>query len=132
MKFEKFDFAIYIFILDENQQLSSSCRYACGCVCTKNDAFLSSRFFMAYFMEFIQRPTCIHMFILHHGSDGVDTTFKPLDAGRRYTGFAQTSKRRQTPVYRVCANFPTSPDPGIPGLHKLINRARHRYTGFIF
>ena len=58
--------------------------------------------------------------------------FNPLDAGRRYTGFAQTSKRRQTPVHRVCANFPTSPDPGIPGLRKLINRARHRYTGFIF
>ena len=58
--------------------------------------------------------------------------FNPLDAGRRYTGFSQTSKRRQTPVYRVCANFPTSPDPGIPGLRKLINPARHRYTGFIF
>ena len=58
--------------------------------------------------------------------------FNPLDAGRRYTGFAQTSKWRQTPVYRVCANFPTSPEPGIPGLRKLINRARHRYTGFIF
>ena len=43
----------------------------------------------------------------------------PLDAGRRYTGFSQTSKRRQTPVYRVCANFPTSPDTGIPGLRKL-------------
>ena len=58
--------------------------------------------------------------------------FNPLDAGRRYTGFSQPSKRRQTPVYRVCANFSTSPDPGIPGLRKHISLARPRYTGFIF
>ena len=59
-------------------------------------------------------------------------TFNPLDAWRRYTDFAQTSKRRQKPVYRVCANFPTSPETGIPGLRKLPNGARNRYTGFIF
>ena len=62
----------------------------------------------------------------------LNEAINPLDAGRRYTGFAQTSKRRQTPVYRVCANFSTSPETGIPGLHKLISPARHRYTGFIF
>ena len=56
----------------------------------------------------------------------------PFDAGRQYTSFAQTSKRRQKPVYRVCANFPTSPETGIPGLRKLSNSARPRYTGFIF
>ena len=59
-------------------------------------------------------------------------SLNPLDAGRRYTGFPQASKRRQTPVYRACANFSTSPTPGIPGLCKLISLARHRYTGFIF
>ena len=51
----------------------------------------------------------------------VDSPFNPLDAGRRYTGFAQTSKRRQKPVYRVCANFPTLPETGIQGLRKLPN-----------
>ena len=60
------------------------------------------------------------------------TQFNPLDAGRRYTGFAQPSKRRQTPVYRACANFSTSPDPGIPRLRKQRSLARPRYTGFIF
>ena len=62
----------------------------------------------------------------------VDIDVNPLDAGRRYTGFLQASKRRQTPVYRACANFSTSPATGIPGLCKLISPARHRYTGFIF
>ena len=56
----------------------------------------------------------------------------PLDAGRRYTGFAQTSVQRQKPIYRVCANFPTAPETGIPGLRKLPNGARNRYIGFIF
>ena len=37
-------------------------------------------------------------------------------ARNRYTGFAQISLRRQKPVYRVCVNFQTAPDPGIPGL----------------
>ena len=59
-------------------------------------------------------------------------SLNPLDAGRRYTGFPQASKRRQTPVYWACANFSTSPATGIPGLCKLISPARHRYTGFIF
>ena len=40
----------------------------------------------------------------------------PLDAGRRYTGFAQT--------------FKTVPDTGIPGLRKFPYVARNRYTGF--
>ena len=56
----------------------------------------------------------------------------PLDAGRRYIGFAPTFVRRQKPVDRVCANFPTAPETGIPGLRKLPNGARNRYTGFIF
>ena len=58
----------------------------------------------------------------------------PLDAGRRYTGFAQNSLRRQKPVYRVFAKFPTAPETAIPGLRKLPNPngARNRYTGFIF
>ena len=30
----------------------------------------------------------------------ISDNFNPLDARRRYTGFAQTSHRRQTPVYR--------------------------------
>ena len=58
--------------------------------------------------------------------------FNPLDAGRRYTGISQPLKRRQTPVYRVCANFSTSPDPGISGLRKHTSLARPRYTGIIF
>ena len=62
----------------------------------------------------------------------LESIINPLDAGRRYTDFAQTSKRRQKPVYRVCANFPTSPETGIPGLRKLSNGARPRHTGFIF
>ena len=56
----------------------------------------------------------------------------PLDAGRRYTGILQPLKWRQTPVYRVCANFSTSPDPGIPGLRKHTSLARPRYNGIIF
>ena len=67
-----------------------------------------------------------------HEHNTKTNAFNPLDAGRRYTGFAQTSKWRQTPVYRVCANFSTSPEPGIPGLRKHISLARPRYTGFIF
>ena len=56
----------------------------------------------------------------------------PLDAGRRYTGILQPLKWRQTPVYRVCATFSTSPGPGIPGLRKHTSLARPRYTGIIF
>ena len=65
-------------------------------------------------------------------SEPLCSIFNPLDAGRWYTGFSQTSKRRQTPVYRVCANLPTLPETGILGLHKLSNGANHQHTGFIF
>ena len=37
-------------------------------------------------------------------------------ARNRYTGHAQICLWRQKPVYRVCVNFQTAPDPGIPGL----------------
>ena len=40
----------------------------------------------------------------------------PYGARNRYTGFAQISLRRQKPVYRVCINFQTAPETGIPGL----------------
>ena len=38
----------------------------------------------------------------------------PLDARRRYTGFAQTSLRRQMPVYRQHGISTPPPNSGIP------------------
>ena len=40
----------------------------------------------------------------------------PCGVTRRYTGFAQTSPWRCTPVYRLCANFPMASHDGIPAL----------------
>ena len=98
------------------------CVRACVRVCVRMCVCACMRAFVCVTWQFIVMTFCI---ILNH-------TFNPLDAGRWYTGFSQTSKRRQTPVYRVCANFPTLPETGIPGLRKLSNGAKHRYTGFIF
>ena len=48
----------------------------------------------------------------------------PEDVERRYTGFAQTSLWRRTPVYRLCANFPVASEAGIPAARYVNARRR--------
>ena len=49
-----------------------------------------------------------------HGDHGIGSLMlNPQDVGRRYTGFAETSLWRRTPVYRLCANFSVASEAGI-------------------
>ena len=54
---------------------------------------------------------------LRTSEDSIPALHKlPCGVARRYTGFAQTSLWRRTPVYRPCANFPVASHAGIPAL----------------
>ena len=49
----------------------------------------------------------------------------------RYTGFAQTSLWRRTPVYRLCANFPVASQAYQQHVMSTPDVAQ-RYTDFVF
>ena len=51
---------------------------------------------------------------------------------RRYTGFAQTSLRRQTPVYRRHGISTPPPISGIPVARYINATAKIGYTDFVF
>ena len=53
----------------------------------------------------------------------------PVAVGLQFCANFPTAPETGIPGLR---NFPTAPETGIPGLRKLPNGARNRYTGFIF
>ena len=54
----------------------------------------------------------------------IKTLFNPLDAGRRYTDFAQTFLRRRTAVYRPNGSLPHAPEDGIPAARCIVDPRR--------
>ena len=50
--------------------------------------------------------------------------FNPLDAGRLYTDFMQTSLRRRTAVYRPNGSLPHAPADGIPAIRRIVDPRR--------
>ena len=58
--------------------------------------------------------------------------FNPLDAGRRYTDFAQTSLRRRTTVYRPNGSLPHTPEDGIPAIWCIVDPRRRTVYNLCF
>ena len=48
----------------------------------------------------------------------------PLDAGRRYTDYMQTSLRRRTTVYRPNGSLPDAAADGIPAIRCIVDPRR--------
>ena len=58
--------------------------------------------------------------------------FNPLDVGRRYTDFAQTSLRRRTAVYRPNGSLPHEPEDGIPAARCIVDPRRRTVYNLCF
>ena len=60
------------------------------------------------------------------------TNLNPLNAGRRYTDFAQTSLRRRTTVYRPNGSLPHAPKDGIPAIRCILDPRRRTVYNLCF
>ena len=58
--------------------------------------------------------------------------FNPLDAGRRYTDFAQTSLRHRTTVYHPNGSLPHAPEDGIPAIRCIVDPRRRTVYNLCF